>query len=88
MYNFLCSLLYTSFFFFLLYMVFIHVIVHRSTHTIVGFCKQNYWTEKLQHYADVLNFKVSPYNNIVTFLYVGLLGVLDTYHKFVICSRK
>ena len=30
MYNFLCSdsLLYTSFFFFLLYMVFIHVIVH------------------------------------------------------------
>ena len=32
MYNFLCSdsLLYTSFFFFLLYIVFIHVIVHVS----------------------------------------------------------
>ena len=32
MYNFLCSY-YTSFFFFLLYMVFIHVIVHGTEYT-------------------------------------------------------
>ena len=38
MYNFLCSdsLLYTSFFFFLLYIVFIHVIVHDLVFLQVG----------------------------------------------------
>ena len=40
MYNFLCSdsLLYTSFFFFLLYIVFIHVIVHVCTRREGGGC--------------------------------------------------
>ena len=38
MYNFLCSdsLLYTSFFFFLLYMVFVHMIVHVSAHSCIS----------------------------------------------------
>ena len=46
MYNFLCSdsLLYTSFFFFILYMVFIHVMVHaegREPDNDAGFPKHN-----------------------------------------------
>ena len=49
-YNFLCSdsLLYTSFFFFLLYMVFIHVIVH----VCIGLYNYNDQLIKL-HFSDV-----------------------------------
>ena len=55
MYNFLCSdsLLYTSFFFFLLYIVFIHVIVHaNNSRQILGKnsseCYIEHWGEQRQ----------------------------------------